>query len=113
MTLSFIDEKPQEVLLLALYDVKLRLLQWTESRDDVGAIFENVRKIKFQMQHLQLDNMTSVGMPVILAPSKVLLDKPDLTGDSILLKPRSSPFRQQEEEKKSDEAEELQEPPFI
>jgi len=55
------------------------------------------------MQHLQLDNMTSAGMPVILAPSKALIDKPDLTRDSLLLKQRSSPFRQQEESKEQDE----------
>lgn len=54
--------------------------------------------------------MTSAGMPVILAPSKALIDKPDLTRDSLLLKPRSSPFRQEEESK---EQEEVVEPPFI
>lgn len=51
-------------------------------------------------------------MPVILAPTKPLLSKPDLTRDSVLLKPRQSPFRASEsleETKESDEAD----PPFI
>jgi hypothetical protein len=44
--------------------------------------------------------MTSQTMPVILAPTKVLLEKPDLLGDSVLLKPRQSPFKKDDEETK-------------
>jgi hypothetical protein len=71
-----VDEGPQETLLLSLYDVKLRIQEWLESRVERGAAagnFESVRKIKFQMQHMQLDNMTSMTMPVIFAPTKPLL----------------------------------------
>lgn len=61
-----------------MYDAKLRFNQWYEPREDRIGIFENGTKIKFQMEHLQLDNMTSNTMPVILAPVKPLMNKKDI-----------------------------------
>jgi hypothetical protein len=78
LTISFVDEKPQEILLLTLYDIKFRFNSWYEPREDRVGVFENGTKIKFQMEHLQLDNMTNSNMPVILAPIKPLMSKKDI-----------------------------------
>ena len=78
LSISFVDEKPQEIILLTLYDIKLRFKKWYEPRYDRLGVFENGTKIKFQMEHMQLDNMTSNTMPVILAPIKPLMNKKDL-----------------------------------
>lgn len=77
LSLSFIDEKPQELLLLTIYDVRVRLFKWFEPREDRSGIFEQNTKLKFQIEHLQLDNMNNNIMPVILAPMKPLLNKKD------------------------------------
>lgn len=52
MSLSFVDEKPQELLLLTIYDVRVRLFKWYEPREDRSGVFEKNTKLKFQMQHL-------------------------------------------------------------
>ena len=49
MSLSFIDDKPQELILLTIYDVKFRFFKWYEPREDHAGIFENNTKLKFEM----------------------------------------------------------------
>lgn len=55
----------------------MRLFKWFEPREDRSGIFEQNTKLKFQIEHLQLDNMTNNIMPVVLAPVKPLLNKKD------------------------------------
>ena len=71
--LSFIDDKPAELLFLSLFDLRLELQRWAEQRQDGSGVMETVTKAKLHLQHLQLDNMAHQVMPVILAPTKPLV----------------------------------------
>jgi len=57
MGLSFIDDKPSELLFLSLYNLKIELQRWAEQRQDGSGIIETMTKTKLHLQHLQLDNM--------------------------------------------------------
>ena len=53
-----------------------------EARSDHSGIFDSNTKFQFLLRHLQLDNMTNQIMPVILAPTRPLLDKRDALGSA-------------------------------
>jgi hypothetical protein len=77
--LSFIDETPQELLYFTLHGLKVSFYQWLEAQNsddhsssiiDLG--FDLNSKLRGSLKHIQLDNMISQTMPVILIPSKPL-----------------------------------------
>eukprot|EP00347_Sterkiella_histriomuscorum_P017164 403350423 len=70
--LSFIDEKPVELLFLSLFGINIDLHRWAESRSDGSGILETMTRITLHLNHLQIDNMVNDIMPVILAPSRSL-----------------------------------------
>lgn len=91
------DEAPKEILLFTIYGVKLRLQKWIENRETStgvsSGIFENLTKLKFQMAHMQIDNMSDSSMPVILIPTRPIEHKVDFTSGSELLASKKSPYR--------------------
>lgn len=70
--LSFIDDKPVEILFLTLFGINIDLHRWAESRSDGSGVLETMTRIKLNLNHVQIDNMVNDIMPVILAPARSL-----------------------------------------
>lgn len=74
ISISMIDNEPKELLLISICDLDLTLREWYEFRKIDGMLEKNTN-INMNLGHLQIDNMTSDILPVIMSPTRHYVPK--------------------------------------
>jgi hypothetical protein len=71
MSMNFINKVPKEILLVSVVGTEIRLSSFMEFTEEKGHhIYEKGILIDYQLRHMQIDNMSSIGLPVVFAPIK-------------------------------------------
>ena len=86
--ISIVDEEPKELIYLAIYKIKGRVIKENKIVDFTNIVYENQEEYELIISHMQIDNVISKENPIIFTPEGGFDKNSDLTD------PNYTPFIQ-------------------